>query len=180
MWATAYQAHLGEIAPPLTAKEQGQLKNFHEKCPEGEAAAVLNRVVREWHEFCGWAKHDAGIHKSPDKPHIGFVLKFIGPAVDFHRDALKTAPKPKATAPKKPLQVLQVPAQDWTQDVQNAFEEWAEDKIPAPMDDVCELMGWDPSSISDEMRKKREEERRQARKKLMVEFWHDYQKELAN
>jgi hypothetical protein len=97
MWKQTLAGVQGGFVPGLTAKQRGQLKHFMQACPEGSAAAVLETVLSDWMSFTIEAEAAAGIKSSPDQPHVGFLLKHVGAAVNLHLEAMQ--PKPEFGGP---------------------------------------------------------------------------------
>ena len=92
IWKQTLAEVQGGFVAGFTAKERGQLKHFMQACPEGMAAAVLETVLSDWMSFTVEAEVAAGIKSSPDQPHVGFLLKHVGTAVNLHLET--TQPKP--------------------------------------------------------------------------------------
>jgi hypothetical protein len=90
--------------PPLTMKQMGLLGQFVKACPPGQAAVVLEKVLREWGGFVGQAKSVLGYKNVPSEPMLEFLVKHVGVAVNFATTA--TEPKSSGTiAPKAKPQV---------------------------------------------------------------------------
>ena len=110
-WLSQVAEATESFVPPLTAKEKGMLKLFANRCPDGEAAVVLEAVVGHWGYFTQHVMGDAGIKYTPDKPRIDFLLKHVGTAVNFAHKLAKQAaqppkPAPAASQPKPQLQSI--------------------------------------------------------------------------
>lgn len=113
VWRNAcVDAKVGFI-PALSTKELGQLRHFAQAIKPNDAEKVIEHVVGHWSAFTHKASYDAGAFNVPDKPQIGFLVKFAGPAVNLWLDSLKPKPSkattfvpPPAPAPapaKKPI-----------------------------------------------------------------------------
>ena len=109
VWQEIVAEVYGDFVPSWTAKERGQMRRFREACPPCAAAPVLEACVRNWPVFGAMAKSDAGAWDLPARPTVGFILKFVGVAVNFWQTKTKPKipPSPKPDAPKP----QQTPAQ---------------------------------------------------------------------
>ncbi|GEP07217.1 hypothetical protein [Methylobacterium oxalidis] len=104
------QAYPKDACVGPTQKELGQLKQLRNKLPPGTTEQTITKVVAAWLDFIDKARSDAGAFAVPQKPDIGFVLKFAGVAANFKAPAPKACGGPalaaiKQTAllpPKKP------------------------------------------------------------------------------
>lgn len=84
--------------PEFNAKQMGQFKSLLQRCPVGEAAAIVDHSVRQWDVFCSYAISTEGAFNLPTIPHVGSLLRFVQSAVNLYRDHRKSLAKP---APKK-------------------------------------------------------------------------------
>jgi hypothetical protein len=82
----------------------GQFKNLLQRCPVGEAAAVVDYTVTHWDVFCSYAVGQEGAFKLPGMPHVGTLLRFVQSAVHLYHDHRKS---PAKAAPEE--LVLPVP-----------------------------------------------------------------------
>ncbi len=84
LWVKIRAEQTGEFQTPMTQKDRGQLKKFGQSCPQGKADDILETILKEWAMFAGHVKTSAGIHTTPSQPNVGFVLKHVNLAVQFH------------------------------------------------------------------------------------------------
>ena len=91
VWRQACLDAYGGFVAPVTIKERAQLKHFVKSCPEGGGVAVLRHVVAEWATFVHFAQAEAGAYSLPGKPSVGFVVKYLGAAVNLWLEAGKAA-----------------------------------------------------------------------------------------
>jgi hypothetical protein len=105
---TVSQVH-GAFVPDLTAKQRGQLGQLIKKVPPDTAGDVLDACICDWVGFVTRAKADAGAFNLPSKPDIGFLLRYVGVAVNFAQ-AVKAAPK--LTKPAHAITKPPVPAME--------------------------------------------------------------------
>lgn len=82
----------GTFVPNPTVTQHGQLKHFAAKCPPNAAEDVLQCVVRDWLEFAHTVAAEDKSAGKPAKPVIGYVLKHIGPAVNFWKTRTEQVP----------------------------------------------------------------------------------------
>jgi hypothetical protein len=120
LWRDTIAEVEGTVVPSFTNKQRGQLRQFASKCPPGKAEVVLEYALRHWLIFTTTAKLAAGLYKTPADPHVGFLLKHVGIAVN--RALPKPKPKAKPAAlplsaapkpPPKPVQVDYAPPPTW-------------------------------------------------------------------
>lgn len=105
-WLQLIANAMDKFVPPLTLKQQGQLKQFAKVCPPGKAEAIMALAVEQWTEFSVTAQSVAGLKTSPAQPDPGFLLKHAGSAVNFWQEHAKAkpvvAPVIAVTSPPKP------------------------------------------------------------------------------
>ena len=53
------------------------------RAPPDTAGDVLDACIKDWVGFANRTRADAGAFNLPSKPDIGFLLRFIGVAVNF-------------------------------------------------------------------------------------------------
>lgn len=109
-WKIRVSDVTGDYVPPLTMKQKGQLKLFLDKCPKGEAGLILETTVDNWIAFSKRVGSDSGVKKTPNKPNIDFLLKYVGTAVSFTRDLSKTTEQEASVVmPKQTVQLIAKP-----------------------------------------------------------------------
>lgn len=96
--AAWHEANPDSYLPEFNAKQMGQFKSLLQRCPLGEAAAIVDHSVRHWDVFCSYAISTEGAFNLPTIPHVGALLRFVQSAVNLYRDHRKSLAKP---APKK-------------------------------------------------------------------------------
>jgi hypothetical protein len=94
--------HGKAFVPAFTNKQLAQLKQFAEKCKPHDPKMVMTQCLQYWVEYCTTCETAEGIDYSPDKPSIGWLLKYAGVAVNFALE--KTKPKKTGiiSQPNKP------------------------------------------------------------------------------
>ena len=81
LWQSRIASKTGKAPNPLIPKEHGQLKRLKESLGMEKATQVIDFVINRWQEFGNRAKiaHDSAA--VPDKPQIGFLLKYHAAAL---------------------------------------------------------------------------------------------------
>jgi hypothetical protein len=98
LWKQVVAREFGGFVPAFFGKEMGQMKTFAMAVPPGKAALVMTTCIQNWVDFADRAKNDAGAFKTPAHPQVGFMLKYVGVAVDF---AAEIEEQEKKAAQKK-------------------------------------------------------------------------------
>ena len=101
LWKSLVAEVTGDFVPTFSAKQRGQLKTFVGKCPAGAGVQVLEHTLRHWVPFTSAAEDEAGAYKTPLKPDVGFLLRYVSVAINLWIE--DTQKKPKA-ASKTPMQ----------------------------------------------------------------------------
>lgn len=105
VWMETIAELTGKFVPALTNKQIGQLGLFAKACPAGKAEQVLQQALRFWAEYATSVKSKAGIQTVPSEPHVGFLLQYVGYAVDLADSKLNPAQKAMPVLPKIPSKV---------------------------------------------------------------------------
>lgn len=132
--------------PEFTIVERGQFASIARNLSTS-ADSVVTHVIQNW---VGYTKHVAsavGLHKTPDVPHVGFLLKYVGQAKGYVLS--NTAAPVKSTKPKKSVPPMpegknfpvQLAALDLHQQVVQHLGATHEHDPEASVDDV---MAWKP------------------------------------
>jgi hypothetical protein len=100
-WKSLVAEVTGDFVPTFSAKQRGQIKTFAGKCPAGAGVQVLEHTLRHWVPFTSAAEDEAGAYKTPLKPDVGFLLRYVGVAINLW---LEDTQKKAKAASKPPLQ----------------------------------------------------------------------------
>jgi hypothetical protein len=84
-----HDAHPDDYLPEFGAKQMGQFKSLLQRCPVGEAAAVVDHSVRQWGAFCSYAASREGAFNLPTVPNVGSLVRFVQSAVNLYHDDRK-------------------------------------------------------------------------------------------
>lgn len=100
--AILWQSHYEKAFPhaettSLTSKQFGQLKLL-QKGLGCITAEVIAWTINNWWTFSLQAMFAAGLPSRPSKPHVGFLLRHYGVAVNLRYEAAKNAKAPKSDA----------------------------------------------------------------------------------
>jgi hypothetical protein len=98
LWKQVVVREFGGFVPAFFGKKMGQMKTFAMAVPPSKAALVMTTCIQNWTDFVDRTKNDAGAFKTPAHPQVGFMLKYVGVAVDF---AAEIEEQEKETAQKK-------------------------------------------------------------------------------
>lgn len=89
-WKVLIVEHYGDYVPPFTKKEFGQLKDFAQACPPGQAVSILECCLCGWSNFTSFAIEHYSAFALPARPTLDVLMKYRTGAVNF---ALKEAAK---------------------------------------------------------------------------------------
>jgi len=95
IWQSTMQERFGVVRPEFTPKEYGQLKTLMKHLGE-LTACVLNWSVdhANWWHFCQRVRVAHNIRFVPDRPEIGFLLRYRGHALQMmHARSQESAEK---------------------------------------------------------------------------------------
>lgn len=95
-WQSRIASITGEIEKQLLPKEHGQLKRLKESLGSNRAREVIDFAITHWQEFAQKAAENAGVKAFPDKPHVGFLLKYHATALAMMLDELQLIAKKQA------------------------------------------------------------------------------------
>jgi hypothetical protein len=98
-WKSQCEVEYGGFQKALTGKECGQLKQLHKKLGE-QTRPVISYVISHWWKFASSAAASSGITSWPVDPHIGYLLKHHGVAMNLLMS--KQALPPPAAEPLPP------------------------------------------------------------------------------
>lgn len=153
MWRQIVGEEHDTLVPRFTPQQRGQLRQFVQRCPKGQARAVIETCLRDWCYFVHDAERKAGAFKCPDQPELGFLLRYIEPAVNYYldeaercarqreceakREAHDQEVKAKAAAAKVQVQLIATPspskqAEPWPEDFK--------DDPPATKEEVMAIL----------------------------------------
>jgi hypothetical protein len=90
------------FVPPLTMKAQGQLRQFMKACPNGQEQSILSTVIQNWQMFTAAAKSAAGTNTAPAIPNLDYLIKHLGVAINFGKDAPEPTVKSHVSGQPKP------------------------------------------------------------------------------
>jgi len=96
-WKSRCTLVLGSFQRALTGKECGQLKQLH-KYLGPDTRPVIDYAINHWWKFASRAGASAGV-TFPAEPHIGFLLKYHGVAMNLLRPEAQTPSPPVVEAP---------------------------------------------------------------------------------
>jgi hypothetical protein len=117
LWKKRYTTIYGGFIKGFTQKEMGQFKKLREALGEN-GAPVIEYVLANWGKFAYKVAGDKGIHNTPEKPVVGFVLAHYDVALQLIAEPNVPHPtyKPKqvvytvAPATESPVKGLEEPA----------------------------------------------------------------------
>lgn len=82
-WEDTYA---GELLPEFSAKELKQFKCLCDRSPLTIAGDVVDHCVRNWPEFCSYAKVSKAAYNLPDRPTIGPLENWLDCAINLYLD----------------------------------------------------------------------------------------------
>lgn len=133
VWLKEVAGTTGRFVAPLTGKQEGQLRQFANRCPDPDKAAeVLAYVIEHWLEFSKEAEVAAGLKTSPAVPDPGFLLKHVAVAANMWIDHQKAPAMQEA----KPVTTF---AHDLVQSI--AQKPTPEEDAPETLDDLLSILG---------------------------------------
>jgi hypothetical protein len=135
LWKEIVSETTGNFVPAFTMKQLGQLGQFLKRCPTGTAEDVMSAALKDWPGFAGQVKSDAGLKAVPLDPNLDFLLKYLGPAVDFA--------KPKYVAPHKVFAFSAPEVQLFAKPVGKPVPEVPAEAKPQTWDDLAAILGTD-------------------------------------
>lgn len=148
MWRRIVGKEHDTLVPRFTPHQRGQLRQFVERCPKGQARPVLETCLRDWSSFTDQAEKKAGAFKLPECPDVGFLLRYVGVAVNYHREKVKEA---KIAAEfqarlkaKASVQTIATPSPSEPVKTKPTKPEYPADDPPATYEEVMEIFGVTP------------------------------------
>lgn len=100
IWRTSVGKHhpTGGMVPAFTMAQLGQFAQIVRKLRH-DSDKVIEYCITEWVGFTKYVANAAGINKTPDLPHIGFMLKYAAEGSAFYSQSKSAV---QLIAPKKP------------------------------------------------------------------------------
>lgn len=100
IWRTGVGKHhpTGGMVPVFTMAQLGQFSQIARKLSK-DSDKVVEHCIVEWVGFTKYVANAVGLHKTPDLPNIGFMLKYAGEGSAFHAQSKAAV---QLIAPKKP------------------------------------------------------------------------------
>jgi hypothetical protein len=99
--SAVWQKCMSEVYGPecrlLIGREHGQLKRLKESLGGERSTQIIQYAIQNWGTFAGKATQNAGTELFPNKPHVGFLLKYHATALILMLDEKKKAAVEQAT-----------------------------------------------------------------------------------
>ncbi len=86
MWKTEILNKYTDIkyVNPFTSKEKGIIKYLSEKTQPYELISVVRTIISKWNEFIIYTEKNTSAFKSPFRPDLPYLTKYIESAVNFY------------------------------------------------------------------------------------------------